>query len=233
MKPSNDPVAQALDLLHLGAPASYLLLLLSLMAATLIIVKAWEFWELRLPDKSFIGRALRLFHRGQPADALTVLQEHRGPLAASLSAAIAAVSNPALTREQAEEFARVYASERLEDSKALLRPIEVISQLAPLTGLLGTVLGMITAFKALQLAGESVSPAALSGGIWEALLTTAAGLVVAIPCIAALHFFERRIERMQTEIESALTRLFTPPVTLPGGAEPSPLETLFGKKEGG
>ena len=84
--------------------------------------------------------------------------------------------------------------------------------------------------KALQQAGESVSPAALSGGIWEALLTTAAGLVVAIPCIAALHFFERRLERLQTEMESALTRLFTPPVTLPGRIEPSPLETLFGHK---
>jgi biopolymer transport protein ExbB len=142
------------------------------------------------------------------------------------------VTNPALTREQAEEFARVYASERLEDTRALLRPIEVIGQLAPLTGLLGTVLGMISAFKTLQIAGENVSPAALSGGIWEALLTTAAGLVVAIPCIATLHFFERRIERMQTELESALTRLFTPPVSLPGGSEPSPLETLFGRKDG-
>lgn len=231
MNPQIDPIDQALTLLQLGAPASYLLLLLSLMGATLIIVKGWEFWELRLPDKSFIGRALLLYHRGQPADAITILQEHRGPLASALTAAIAAVTNTALTREQAEEFARVYASERLDDTRALLRPIEVISQLAPLTGLLGTVLGMITAFKALQVAGENVSPAALSGGIWEALLTTAAGLVVAIPCIAALHFFERRVERMQTEMESALTRLFTPPVQLPGGAEPSPLETLFGKKD--
>lgn len=231
MKPAQDPIDQALSLLQLGAPASYLLLLLSLMALTLIIVKGWEFWELRLPDRTFIGRALLLFHRGQSGDALTILQEHRGPLAASLAAAIAAVTNSALTREQAIEFARVYASERIEDTRALLRPIEVISQLAPLTGLLGTVLGMISAFKALQLGGENVSPAALSGGIWEALLTTAAGLLVAIPCIAALHYFERRIERMQSELESALTRFFTPPVQLPGNAEPSALETLFGKKD--
>jgi biopolymer transport protein ExbB len=215
MKPNHDPISQALELLQLGAPASYLLLLLSLMALTLIIVKGWEFWELRQKDHSYAARALLLFHRGQAGDAQTVLQEHRGPLAAAMSAAIAAHENPALSSAQAEEFARVYANERLEDTRTLLRPIEVISQLAPLTGLLGTVLGMISAFKALQMAGENVSPAALSGGIWEALLTTAAGLVVAIPCIAALHFFERRIERMQAEIESALTRLFTPPVTLP------------------
>ena len=230
MQASNDPIDQVLSLLQLGAPASYLLLLLSLAAATLIIVKGWEYWELRSTNYSHIARALMLFQRGQPADALTILQEHRGPLAASLAAGVAAISNPALSREQAMEFARVYASERLEDSRALLRPIEVISQLAPLTGLLGTVLGMISAFKALQMAGENVSPAALSGGIWEALLTTAGGLVVAIPCIAALHFFERRSERLQTELESALTRLFTPPVSLPGEAGLTPLETLFGSK---
>jgi biopolymer transport protein ExbB len=215
MKP-NDPLGQALELLQLGAPASYVLLLLSLMALTLIIVKTWEFWELRTVDAQFAARALALYHRGQAGDAQTVLNEHKGPLAASMAAAIAALQNPALSATQAEEFAKVFASERLEDTRSLLRPIEVISQLAPLTGLLGTVLGMISAFKALQLAGENVSPAALSGGIWEALITTAAGLVVAIPCIAALHTFERRVEKMQAEIESALTRLFTPPVTLPG-----------------
>lgn len=230
MKPTHDPLAQAFELLQLGAPASYLLLLLSLAAATLIILKGLECWDTRHRHHAFLARAMMLFHRGQAADALTILQEHRGPLAASLAAGVAALSNPALSREQAQEFTRVYASERLEETRTLLRPIEVISQLAPLTGLLGTVLGMISAFRALQVAGENVSPAALSGGIWEALLTTAAGLVVAIPCIAALHFFERRSERLQTELESALTRLFTPPVNLPGTAEPSAAETLFGGK---
>ena len=221
---------QALALLQLGAPASYLLLLLSLLALTLIIVKAWEFWDLDIRDRSYVGRALMLFHRGQPEDALTILQEHRGPMAQSLTAAVVAYGDTALTREEALEFARVYASERLEETRSLLRPIEVISQLAPLTGLLGTVLGMISAFQALQIAGEKVSPAQLSGGIWEALLTTAAGLVIAIPCIVALHAYERVVERLQTDLEGALTRVFTPPVKLPGQNEPTPLETLFGRQ---
>ena len=221
---------QALALLQLGAPASYLLLLLSLLAVTLIIVKAWEFWDLDIRDRSYVGRALMLFHRGQPEDALTILQEHRGPMAQSLTAAVVAYGDTTLTREEAQEFARVYASERLEEARSLLRPIEVISQLAPLTGLLGTVLGMISAFQALQIAGEKVSPAQLSGGIWEALLTTAAGQVIAIPCIAALHAYERVVERLQTDLEGALTRVFTPPVKLPGQNEPTPLETLFGRQ---
>lgn len=228
---ANQPLSdQALSLLQLGAPASYLLLLLSLLALTLIIVKAWEFWDLDIRDRSYVGRALMLFHRGQPEDALTILQEHRGPMAQSLTAAVVAYGDTALTREEAQEFARVYASERLEEARSLLRPIEVIGQLAPLTGLLGTVLGMISAFQALQIAGEKVSPAQLSGGIWEALLTTAAGLVIAIPCIVALHAYERVVERLQTDLEGALTRVFTPPVKLPGQNEPTPLETLFGRQ---
>ena len=160
---------------------------------------------------------------------MTILQEHRGPMAQSLAAALAAYGDTNLSREEAQEFARVYANERLEEARGLLRPIEVISQLAPLTGLLGTVLGMISAFQALAVAGERVSPAQLSGGIWEALLTTAAGLVIAIPCIAALHGFERVVERLQTDLEGAITRLFTPPVKLPGASEPTAFETLFGR----
>ena len=99
MKPAPDPIEQALNLLQLGAPASYLLLLLSLLALTLIIVKGWELWELRLPDRHFVRRVLMLYHRGETEDALAVLQTHRGPLVASISAAIAASTNPALTRE--------------------------------------------------------------------------------------------------------------------------------------
>lgn len=221
--------SQALSLLQLGAPASYLLLLLSLLALTLIIVKTWEFWDLGITDRSYVGRALMLFHRGQPDDALSLLREQRGPLAQTLAVAVVAAGKAELSSQQAQEYARVYATERLEEARSLLRPLEVIGQLAPLTGLLGTVLGMISAFQALQLAGERVSPTQLSGGIWEALLTTAAGLVVAIPCIAALNTFERLVERLHTDLESALTRLFTPPVHLPGATDPTALETLFEK----
>ena len=78
-----------------------------------------------------------------------------------------------------EEVARL-AGDRLEGLRAYLRPLEVIAGVAPLLGLFGTVLGMISAFQQLEQAGSQVNPAVLSGGIWEALLTTAVGLAVAI-----------------------------------------------------
>ena len=97
----------------------------------------------------------------------------------------------------------------LEQLRSWFRPLEVIATLAPLLGLFGTVLGMIQAFQQLEAAGNQVNPAILSGGIWEALLTTAAGLAVAIPTVAALNWLERRTERFAHDTDSAVARLFT------------------------
>lgn len=113
-----------------------------------------------------------------------------------------------------EEVLRV-AKDLLERLRSHLRVLEVIATLSPLLGLLGTVLGMITAFQALESAGNRVDPAILSGGIWEALLTTAVGLSVAIPTVVALNWFERRIERTAHEIEDAATRVFTADIANP------------------
>ena len=87
--------------------------------------------------------------------------------------------------------------------------MELISTIAPLIGLLGTVLGMIAAFQALQDSGNQADPAVLAGGIWEALLTTAAGMAVAIPASMALTWFESVADRVQADMEDAATRVFT------------------------
>lgn len=83
-----------------------------------------------------------------------------------------------------------------------LRPLEVIATVAPLLGLFGTVLGMIEAFKAMEAAGAQVDPAVLSGGIWQALLTTAVGLGVAIPVSLIHSLFERQHESLSLQMLS-------------------------------
>ena len=88
-----------------------------------------------------------------------------------------------------------------------LRALEVIAAIAPLLGLLGTVLGMIAAFQALQTSGNQADPGVLAGGIWEALLTTAAGMAVAIPASLALAGFDSTAERMTRDIEARATRI--------------------------
>ncbi|HEX7025688.1 MAG TPA: MotA/TolQ/ExbB proton channel family protein, partial [Gammaproteobacteria bacterium] len=117
--------------------------------------------------------------------------------------------HPEVGDELAREEVQRIAGVQLFKLRGGLRVIEVIASLSPLLGLLGTVLGMIAAFQQLEAAGSQVNPAVLSGGIWEALLTTAAGLVVAIPAIIALNFFEQRIQRIRQQMEDAGTQIFT------------------------
>lgn len=71
--------------------------------------------------------------------------------------------------------------------------LEIIGQVSPLIGLLGTVIGMIDSFNELELGGSLVDPSVLAGGIWTALLTTAMGLIVAIPALISHYFYDRNI----------------------------------------
>ena len=107
-----------------------------------------------------------------------------------------------------EEITRV-AGLQLDGLRSGLRSLALIASLSPLIGLLGTVLGMINAFQALQDAGNRVDPSILSGGIWVALLTTAAGLIIAIPAAAAHNWMEGVVYRVQRAMEDSVTRVFT------------------------
>ena len=109
---------------------------------------------------------------------------------------------------QAREEAMRLARRLLVEARQGVRGLEVIATIAPLLGLLGTVLGMIAAFQALQGAGAGADPTVLAGGIWEALLTTAAGMAVAIPASVALSAFEGWADRLQSTLEDGLTRIF-------------------------
>jgi biopolymer transport protein ExbB len=109
-----------------------------------------------------------------------------------------------------EETTRI-AKAALADARRGLRALELIAAIAPLIGLLGTVLGMIEAFQALQAAGNRADPAALAGGIWQALLTTAAGMAVAIPAAMAHSWFESVVDRVQADLEDLATRVFVAP----------------------
>lgn len=99
------------------------------------------------------------------------------------------------------------AGELIRRMEVSLRGLATVAALAPLLGLLGTVIGMIRAFMVIEGQGANVSPALLAGGIWEALLTTAAGLTVAIPCLMFHNLFQGRIERVEGELNRMATEL--------------------------
>lgn len=196
---------------ELGGVTMLVLALLSVTALTVAILKLWDFAERRIGDRGFVQPALEAWHSGQGPRAQELLAASPSPLAAVMAGAMQALDDPRLGDTQLRERVERAALDALEGTRAHLRTLEVIGSVAPLLGLLGTVLGMIDAFQALEAAGDRVEPALLSAGIWQALITTAAGLTIAIPAIALLSYFERRIERLQRAMESALTQLLTVP----------------------
>lgn len=123
--------------------------------------------------------------------------------------------------QQIRETVARDAHHALEPFEAPLKIIEVIAALAPLLGLLGTVMGMMEAFSAMAATEGRANASQLSGGIYEALTTTAAGLVLAIPFAALAAWIEFRLRRIQKTINSALVTVLSVPVTSPGSHESS------------
>lgn len=184
-----------------GGPALVAIAVLSVLTLAIILWKLWRLVLARAWSKASAEALLKSAIAGTPAPAAK-----SGLRARFVAGAIAARHLPdALARE---EVMRI-ASAELAQLRHGLRPLELIVTIAPLIGLLGTVLGMIEAFQALESSAGQADPSVLAGGIWEALLTTAAGMAVAIPAAVALSWFESITEAVQSDMEDMATRLFT------------------------
>ena len=129
------------------------------------------------------------------------------PIARVMEEAIVAVQDETLSEEGREGQVSRAGSQEVRNLESYLRGLEIVGNTSPLIGLLGTVTGMISAFAALESAGTKVDPSLLAGGIWEALLTTAFGLFVGIPTLAAFYLFEGRLERVRNMMQEAATQL--------------------------
>ncbi len=201
--------AGLLALLQAGGPVLLILLGLSVLALAIVLLKLWQFAALRLGARGFAEQALAHWRAGRAGPALAALSASRSPLARVLEVALRGQARPGVTEATVREEVTRVANAVLENLRGQLRGLEVIATVSPLLGLLGTVLGMIEAFQRLEQAGGRVDPAILSGGIWEALLTTAAGLAVAIPTVLALNGLERVVEGFGHRLEDAVTQVFT------------------------
>ncbi|MCV6595836.1 MAG: MotA/TolQ/ExbB proton channel family protein [Mangrovicoccus sp.] len=206
---SNFAVQDLLAFLEQGGPAIWAIGALSVITVALILWKIWRLMLLGAWAGQRAERAVELWQSDRPEEAMTIVAKGGGLRAQVVRAAFAARQDPSLSDAHAREETGRVARQLLTKARAGLRALELIASVAPLIGLLGTVLGMISAFQALQAAGAQADPATLAGGIWEALLTTAAGMAVAIPASTALTWFESIADRIQGDMEDAATRIFT------------------------
>lgn len=197
-----------LAIVEAGGTVAVILFASSVIAAAVIIGKLIQFRRARIAERIPAEEALALWHQGRRDEALARAASGRGPVAQGLARAFRGCGRGLSETRVREEVVR-YGSDVLERLRGGFRILEMTGSLAPLMGLFGTVLGMIEAFQQLENAGNQVNPSILSGGIWQALLTTAIGLGVAIPVVALLGWLERRVERLAHDMDDVVTRAFT------------------------
>ncbi len=181
-----------------GGPVMWLLILLGLAAVVIFVERALYLHRGQIRSTEFLNGIKNLLEKNRLMEALTLSEETPGPVAHVVKAGLrhTAAGEPAL------RFAIQEAA--LTEIPILERRISVlaaIAQIAPLLGLLGTLLGMIKTFWYFNQGGNYATPIVLAGGMWEALLTAAAGLAVAVPTHLARHFLTGRVQVLVQDME--------------------------------
>ena len=201
------------SLLNLGGPIVYILLVLSIYATAVILYKLHIFYKVQFFKSDQTAKSINLWLSNNHNDAYELINDINDPQAEVVSFAMyQLLKHKKLTTKTdndiREEITRL-SDERINSYSSNLNSLQVIATIAPLLGLLGTVFGMIEAFQQMEMAGKNVGPSILSGGIWEALLTTAAGLSVAIPIVVFESYFRNLIDTFKNNIENSVTKVLT------------------------
>lgn len=196
-------IAQLQDALNVGGPALWVIFGISVLLLTVGLWKFWHLIKLGAWNRKQADEILKLWleKKIEPSDI-----NPRNIRAKILAQTILAISNQNYTNDMVREECVRLANKNLNEARRGLRIIDLIITIAPLVGLLGTVLGMIEAFQALQDSGAQADPSALAGGIWEALLTTAAGMGIAIPASILLSWYDSVVSNVQADIENLATQ---------------------------
>ncbi len=185
------------NLIELGGPVVVTLLILSVMGASVV---AYKLIELRAYSSRFFADL---------ATALADRTENRTPSnpVEELLSWAQNEKNAGKPRDEISAEAERQGNRFLNRCSRYLRLVELIAYLSPLLGLLGTVLGMIDAFRGLEVDVNQADAGVLAGGIWEALLTTAVGLGIAIPMTAAHALMEGRVRRIGEDLQDILEQV--------------------------
>lgn len=179
----------------------YPILLCSIIAVTIIVERLIHLHRARVKIPHFLKQIKEYLKVGELDQALHLSEVSPGPVASVVESGIR--NHTRNTSQDWEKIISMTGSKELRRLEKNLRGLGIIAHISPLLGLLGTVTGMIKAFMQIQGLGGSVDASVLAGGIWEALLTTAAGLAVAIPTMFAYHYFEGKVDDFSSWMKEA------------------------------
>ena len=180
-----------------GGPVMVPIIALSIVALAIILERLSVLAKIRLSLPLFAQEILLLAQKGQYQKASSRCREVKHPIGRVLSLAITERNRP---REELERKMEREGEEQVERLERNLGALIVIIGVEPMLGFLGTIIGLIKAFMSWEQLGASVTVNSLAAGIYQAMITTAAGLIVAIPYFICYHLFIGRIKRHALEM---------------------------------
>ncbi|MBD3427247.1 MAG: MotA/TolQ/ExbB proton channel family protein [Candidatus Omnitrophica bacterium] len=193
------------DLIVKGGPLMFLIIMCSVIAFAVVLEKLWHLRRAEINTEDFMEDIAETLKRNRIVEAIDKCNAMPGPIAQILKAGILKHDRPRTEIKEAIEDAGLHEVPRLEKN---LSALATIAHITPLLGLLGTVTGMVRSFQVIEqkaTALMSVNPGDLAGGIWEALITTVAGLAVAIPTYVAYNFLVSKVDGFVLEMEKSAT----------------------------
>ncbi len=188
------------DLLKEGGPILWLCVASGVVALVVFIERALHLHKARIKSEDFLKGIFNILRRENITEALTICEETPGPVAYVVKTAILHRDDKKDAIREAVEDASVGEISRMERRLVV---IATVAQIAPLLGLLGTVLGMVESLIIMTQQAPLVQSADVLKGLMKALVTTAAGLTVAIPCYAAFNLLVVKIDRIVLDMERA------------------------------
>lgn len=174
------------------------ILLCSVLALAIFLERVIRFGRMRSRGAGLAEKAVDLLHQGKDEAARKMVIESNSPMGRVLARAMAVKDQD---RETLETVIAHSTDEEVRTLSKYLQALATIGNIAPLLGLLGTVVGMIKAFMIIQQMGGKVNAAVLAGGIWEAMLTTALGLAVALPTMVAHSYLLARVDKYEARLQ--------------------------------
>ncbi len=193
-----------MDYMVKGGSLMWVLLAFSVVGVAVILDRLAVYLSYGFNPDRWLKGILAEIEAGRADKSLAMAKACRHPVARVVEVYLENLARPARVRVDNVKREGALVLEHVEKR---LRVLAAISHLAPLVGLLGTVTGMVVAFAQIESIDGAPKPSDLAGGIWEALLTTVFGLVVAIPCMAAYHAFESHADKIARRMELAVTAL--------------------------
>lgn len=188
-----------------GGVLMWPILFCSVIALTIIFERAFHFRRAGIRTDGLIGMVEKMVMRGEFEEALEYSEKQQGPVAYIISLCLRERS---VSKKERDEIISLGGSRELRKLEKNVRTLGIIAHVTPLLGLLGTVTGMIRAFMKIQSLGGQVDASVLAGGIWEALITTAFGLAVAIPAMIAYHYYDERVDDISSRMKEAVQSIF-------------------------